>query len=282
MKAMSRNGLWILLLGLSLSPAAGAQEAVLTHRQMAALRENWLQARFDRLLPELMRREGIDMWIIVSREYNDDPVFSSMAPLTTFASRRRTILVYFDRGPEAGVERLSIGRFDYGGLFNVVKTHNDKQWEGLLQVVEQRDPKVIGIDTSELFAHADGLSATEKENLLRALGPRYAARLKSAQNLAVGWLESKLPEETEAYRHAMRIAHRIIAEAFSNKVIVPGVTTSEDVVWWMRQRTAELGLGIWFQPSISVARKGGVRGGESPGSPVIRRGDMLHCDFGIV
>jgi len=254
-----------------------AQDRVLTHREQSALQQGWIAKRFDTVLPQLMRREGIDLWIIVSREYNDDPVFRSMAPPTTFASRRRTILVFFDRGPEKGIERLSVGRFDYGGMYAVFKTHNDKQWEGLQQVVAERDPKVIGINTSELFAHADGLSANEKGNLLKALGPKYSARLKSAENLAVGWLEVKLPDETDAFRHAMRIAHQVIAEAFSNKVIVPGVTTTEDVVWWMRQRTAETGLGLWFHPSITIARRGGVQG-----SPIIQRGDMLHCDFGIV
>lgn len=267
-----------LLSAFALLPAAlRCQERVLTHREQAALQQSWITKRFETVLPELMRREGIDMWIIVSREYNDDPVFRSMVPATTFASRRRTILVYYDRGPQAGVERLSIGRFDYGGLFSVVKTHNDKQWEGLRQVVEQRDPKVVGINVSELFAHADGLSATEKENLVKALGPKYAARMKSAENLAVGWLEVKLPEETEAYHHAVRVAHQVIAEAFSNKVIVPGATTTEGVVWWMRQRAAEMGLGIWFQPSLDITRKGGP-----PSDSVIRRGDLLHCDFGIV
>ncbi|MFH1574365.1 MAG: M24 family metallopeptidase [Acidobacteriota bacterium] len=282
MKNIGRFALLFMFLSVTCAAESYSQERTLTHREQAALRQTWLQQRFTTVLPELMRREGIDMWIIVSREYNDDPVFSSMAPLTTFASRRRTILVYIDRGPQEGVERLSVGRFDYGGLFNVIKTHNDEQWEGLSKLVAERDPKVIGINTSELYAHADGLSANEKENLLKALGPKYAGRLKSAENLAVGWLEVKTPQETDAFRHAMRIAHRIIAEAFSNQVIVPGVTTNEDVAWWMRQRAAELGLGIWFQPSVTVARKGGVQAGMSPHGTVIQRGDMLHCDFGIV
>jgi Xaa-Pro aminopeptidase len=259
--------------------AANAQERILTHREQANLQRSWIEKRFNNVLPDLMRAEKIDMWVIVSREYNDDPVFRSMAPATTFASRRRTILVFTDLGPQQGVERASIGRFDYDGLFKVVRTHNDAQWDGLRKHVEQHDPKVIGINTSELFSHADGLSANEKENLIRALGPTYSARLKSAESLAVGWLETKLPEETEVYRHGMRIAHQIIKEAFSNRVIVPGVTTSQDLAWWMRQRVAELGLGLWFHPGITIWRKGQT-GGE--GSQVIVRGDMLHCDFGIV
>ena len=267
---------------LMLAGDAFSQIPILSQREQASLQRSWLEKRFATVLPELMRREGIDMWIIVSREYNEDPVFYSMAPLTAFSSRRRTILVFFDRGTERGVERLSIGRFNYDGLYAIEKTANDGQWEGLRKAVEQRDPKVIGVDISEGFAHADGLSANEKENLVKALGPKYAERIKPAEKLAVGWLEVKLPEETDTYRHAVQVAHQIIAEAFSNKVIVPGVTTTQDVAWWMRQRAIDMGLRVWFQPSIDVARKGDTGGEGGPRGIVIQRGDMLHCDFGIV
>lgn len=223
---------------VALAGAAAAQQApaypdpaerVLTHREQAALVKSWIQKRFDTLLPTLMQRTGIDMWIIVSREYNDDPVFRSMAPLTTYSSRRRTILVFYDPGGGRPVERLSIGRFDYDGLFKVIPTHNDAQYEGLRKVVEERNPKVIGINESDAWNHADGLTANEKRRLVEALGPEYASRLKSAEMLAVGWLEIKLPEELEAYRHAMKVAHMVIREAFSNKVITPGKTTNHDV-----------------------------------------------------
>jgi Xaa-Pro aminopeptidase len=254
-------------------------QRVLTHREQAPLVRGWIQKRFDTLLPQLMSRTGIDMWIIVSREYNDDPTFRSMAPLTTFSSRRRTILVFFNAGGGKPVERLSIGRFDYDGLFKVVQTHNDAQYEGLRKVVEERNPKVIGINESDAWNHADGLTANEKRRLMAALGPQFSPRVKSAELLAVGWLETKLPEELDAYRHVMKVAHLVIREAFSNKVITPGKTTSEDVVWWMRQRVAEMGLGSWFHPSVTIHRQGGVKPG---GDNVIQPGDMLHTDFGIV
>src|SRR5688572_13815851 len=253
-------------------------DRVLTHREQAPLVKSWIQKRFDTVLPQLMSRTGIDMWIIVSREYNDDPVFRSMAPLTTYSSRRRTILVFFNPGAGKPVERLSIGRFDYDGLFTVIPTHNDAQYEGLRKVVEERQPRVIGINESDSWNHADGLTANEKRRLMDALGPTYSTRTKSAEMLAVGWLEMKLPEELEAYRHVMKVAHLVIREAFSNKVVTPGKTTNDDVVWWMRQRVAEMGLGKWFHPSVTIHRQGGVK----PGENVIQPGDMLHCDFGIV
>lgn len=255
-------------------------QRVLSHREQNALVTPWIRKRFDTVLPGLMTREGIDMWIIPTREYNEDPVFASMAPITYFASRRRTILVFYNPGGGKPVERYSIGRFDYDRLYTMVPTANDGQYEGLRKLVEEKSPKVIGINESDAWNHADGITANEKRRLMEALGATYAARVKSAEMLAVSWLEVKLPEELEAYRHAMKAAHMVIREAFSNTVITPGTTTNEDVVWWMRQRVAELGLGSWFQPSINVSRKGGLPQGGGP--VVIQPGDMLHTDFGIV
>lgn len=267
-----------VMVAASVAPSHAADvPPVKSHREQHDIVRGWIATRFREVLPALMREQGIDMWMIVSREYNDDPVFRSMAPLSTYASRRRTILVFHDRGGDAGVEALSVGRFDYDGLYTVVPTHNDGQWDGLRTLIDQRQPKVIGVNTSATFAHADGLSHNEHVLLMKALGP-HASRVTSAERLAVAWLEAKLPEETEGYREAMRIAHGIIGEAFSRAVITPGVTTVDDVAWWMRQRTAELGLGQWFQPTVDVQR----RGARSPESRVIQRGDLLHCDFGIV
>lgn len=254
------------------------EERVLSHREQAKQVRAWLEKRFDTVLPELMRREGIDMWVIVSREYNDDPVFRSLSPFETYSSRRRTILVFHDRGEEQGVEALSIGRFDYQNLYTVVPTHNEKQFEGLRELVEERNPKKIGINTSVRWNHADGLTATQRDAVFDALDG-YTDRIVSAEMLAVGWLETRLPEETTAYRHVMRAAHSIIGRAFSNEVIVPGVTTADDVRWWMRQQMAEYGMDGWFHPSVGIQRKGVE--GKFTGDAVIQRGDMLWTDFGI-
>ena len=254
------------------------EERVLTHREQSALVRGWLEQRFKTILPEIMRREGIDMWIIVSREYNDDPVFRSLAPFENYSSRRRTILVFHDRGEEEGVEALSVGRFDYQNLYTVVPTHNEKQFEGLRELVKERNPGRIGINMSERWNHADGLTATQRDALFTSLED-YTDRIVSAEMLTVGWLEKRLPEETDAYRHIMRVAHSIIGRAFSNEVIVPGVTTADDVRWWMRQQVAEYGMDGWFHPSVGIQRKGVE--GKFSGDAVIQRGDMLWTDFGI-
>ena len=101
--------------GAAQAPVAYPDPAqrVLTHREQNELVTPWIRKRFDTVLPGLMTREGVDMWIIPTREYNEDPVFASMSPITYFASRRRTILVFYNPGGGRPVERYSIGRFDY-------------------------------------------------------------------------------------------------------------------------------------------------------------------------
>jgi Xaa-Pro aminopeptidase len=253
--------------------------AVLPLRERARVYDQWLTNRLDTVLPGIMRREGIDMWLVICREYEEDPVYLSLVPSDSFSARRLSMLVFYDRGRE-GLEKFTVGRYGIGGLYKAV-WDPDKigQWERLAEVVRERNPRRIGIDESDVFAFGDGLSASNKAALIRALGPELSKRLVKADRLAVGWLERRTPEEMEVYGRIMAIAHAIIAEAFSAEVITPGATTAEDVVWWMRDKIAALKLTTWFQPSISILRP---KSSPFKDSTVIHRGDMLHCDMGIV
>lgn len=268
----------LLLLPL---PAAFSQTpAILPLRDRAAVENGWLKARLQETLPEIMRREKIDMWLIICREYNEDPVFLTLTPAPTMASRRLTMLVIFDTGD--GLERLSVGKYGMGDWYKGVwDGETQDQWDRLRSVIAERDPRRIGIDVSDTFAFADGLSASLHKKLTETLGKGLSKRLVSAERLAVGWLETRHARELETYHHIVRIAHDIIGEAFSNEVITPGVTSTEDVCWWIRQRMLDLGLGTWFQPSVSIQRR---QGAGLPGveKGIIQRGDLLHCDIGIV
>jgi len=270
----------LLFLVFSFTPLLSREEgmpAILSMQERAAVVDNWLNIRFNRLLPELMRREKFDIWIVICREYNEDPVFLTLVPYTSLAARRLTVLVFSDTGKE-DVERLAVSRYGIGNFFKGVwEPKKIGQWECLVQIIKERNPERIGINESDTFAFGDGLSASLKQKLIRFLGPKYSSRLHPAENLAVGWLERRIPEELEVYPHIVAIAHRIIAEAFSRKVITPGVTTTQDVVWWIRERIHELRLNTWFQPSVSIQRP---ESSESKGN-IIRRGDLLHCDIGI-
>jgi hypothetical protein len=233
------------------------------------------------------------------REYNEDPIFKAITSPTTFAARRRTIYVFFDRGAE-GIERIALGGSSQGNLFKAVRSTKplaapgagsrsnertaelwgDEQWTVLKQVIEERQPKRIAVNISSVFAFADGLSAGERDGMFAALGPALTSRIVPSGALPIDLIAARQPEEEAAFSAMNRVAWEIISEAFSNRVIKPGVTRTEDVVWWMRQRLADLGLSTWFQPSVELQRQSGV--GEPVGfNPVIMPGDVLHCDFGV-
>jgi Xaa-Pro aminopeptidase len=279
-----RSSSWFLIaafacLGLARLARAGDVPTVLDLKRQAAVCDAWLQARYDRLLPELMRREKIDLWLVICEEYNEDPVYLSLVPFNSLSARRLTMLAMFDRGGEKGVERFAVQRYGVGGLFPTIwKANEEDQWQALAKAVKARDPKRIGIDESDVFAFGDGLSASKKQRLVEALGPEYAKRLVRADRLAVGWLERRLPEEIEVYHHIAAIAHAIIAEAFSSAVITPGITTTADVEAWMWEKIRALGQTTWFDPGISIQRP---KTSPYKDSPVIHPGDLLHCDFGI-
>ena len=270
----------ITVLACLASIARGGEiPAVLNLKEQAAVYNGWLSVRLEKLLPELMRREKLDMWLVICEEYNEDPVYLSLVPFTSISARRLSILVFNDRGGDKGVERFSVSRYGIGDLFPTIwKAGQEDQWQALANAVKQRDPKRIGIDEADVFAFGDGLSASKKKLLVQALGPEYSKRLVGAERLAVGWLERRLPAELEVYHHICAIAHAIIVEAFSSKVITPGVTTTTDVEWWMWEKLRALGQTTWFDPSISIQRP---KTSPFKDSPVIHRGDLLHCDFGI-
>jgi Xaa-Pro aminopeptidase len=276
------TGLLAVLVALAcFAPAASGHDtpAVLSLKEQASLYDGWLKERLNTLLPELMRREKIDLWLVICEEYNEDPVYLSLVPFASLSARRLTMLVFHDRGGDKGVERFAVSRYGIRDLYPTVwKADEEDQWQALANAVRARDPKRIGINEAEVFAFGDGLSASKKRRLVQALGPEYSKRLVGAERLAVGWLERRLPAELEVYHHICAIAHAVIAEGFSNAVVTPGVTTTEDVEWWIWEKFRALGQTTWFHPSISIQRPAG-----SPykDSPVIHPGDLLHCDIGI-
>ena len=262
---------------------------VLSDREQSRVVDEILTERFNTLLPMLMERTGIDMWVIIAREYNEDPVLKTMLPSTWLSARRTTMLVFFQDLKSKQVEKLAIARYNVG---DAIKASWDMQkfpdqWDALADIIKTRNPKKIGINTSASFGHADGLAYTHQQQLMSKLSKEHQARVVSAEPLAVGWLETRTEREMQFYTQLVRISHNIIKEAFSDKVVTPGITTTDDLVWWFRQKVTDLGLTTWFHPSVAIQRSDSssfehLRSfSDRPKDDVVRPGDLLHVDFGI-
>jgi len=264
----------------SMSPAL---PEILSLREQATIHDEVLRERFKTVLPALMRDNGIEMWVIIAREYNEDPVITTMLDAKNMRARRRTILVYTDPGEGKPIERLVISKHGMNGLFEPAWDMDEEpdQWRRLGQIIAERNPASIAINTSHLNAFADGLTHTQYSSFMAALPPGMDSRVVSAYPLAICWLETRTPREVKQYQHIVRVAHSIIGEGFSGEVIKPGKTTNQDLIWWYRQRVADLGLASWFHPSVEITREG-VDGVLRSADEPIQRGDMLRVDFGIV
>ena len=251
--------LFFLLLGLSLSSQA---QLILPERERAKVVDEILKERFETLLPELMDRTGIDMWVLISREYNEDPVLKNMLPATWLNARRRTIILFYRDSKKNTIDKLAVARYNFGENIQSAwdKDKQPNQWLRLMELIEARNPKTIGLNYSEHFNIADGLDHTDFKEFMTYLPKKFQNKVVSAQPLANAWIETRTEREMALYSHLVNITHDIIAEAFSEKVITPGITTTTDVEWWMRDKVTQLGLETWFHPSVDIQRSQEVMG----------------------
>jgi Xaa-Pro aminopeptidase len=277
--------------------AAPAVPPIIPLRERARIEDRWLAERLESLALPLMREAKVDMWILVAREYLDDEVLRTMLDGENFTARRRTILVLTDPcppwakvrparctpgTPQANtLERLTVSRYGLGGLFDPAWKPEEQpdQWKRLGEIVAERAPERIAINTSAASAFADGLTHSQYQELKAALPAPYADRLVPANDLAINWLETRTPSEMALYPMIVRTAHAIMAEGLSRKAITPGKTTVADLEWWLRERIAELKLETWFHPGIAIFREGSAK--ELAGDTVFLPGDMVWLDFGI-
>lgn len=279
----------IFMVVLALVCNVGWADDIGSMRERSETIDRILEQRFEEVLPGLMRREGIDMWVIMSREYNEDPVLKTMLPSTWVSARRHTMLVIYDPGTGKPLERLAVARYAVAELFEKAwdKEAQPDQWAALADLIAARNPQQIAINVSDSFALADGMSSTENRKFLEALPVALRSRVVPAEKLAIAWLETRSELEMEFYPQLARIGHGLIARAFSNEVVTPGVTTTDDVVWWLRDQSTALGVSNWFHPTVSIQRADEEEFDQikafskRPGENVIRPGDLIHVDFGI-
>jgi Xaa-Pro aminopeptidase len=279
----------LLLAGSGLAAKSeSGYPSVLSIRERAALVNAVALKRLERLLPRLMRETGFDMWIVACNEDNLDPVFETMIPYENWCPITQ-ILVFYDKGPDKGVERLNCSRTDTQGLFQNVwdaaawdSKKGESQWDCLGRIVRDRDPRRIGINEGEVQWAAGALTSVLKKRLVEAIGPKYAARLVSAEPLVTLWLETLVDEEVEIMERAAALSRAIIAEMFSSRVVTPGVTTTDDLRYFYWQTVADLGLKVSFSPFVSIrGRDPKVLEERGKDDKVLRPGDLVHCDVGL-
>ena len=262
---------------------------ILDEKDRARVVNEILKDRFENVLPKLMDRTEIDMWILISREYNEDPVLKTMLPAEWLNARRRTIILFYRDKAENTLDKLAVARYNFGE--NIIsawdKEVEPNQWKRLNQLIEERNPKTIGINYSKYFNIADGIDKTDYEEFIANISRKNRGKIISAQKLSTAWIETRTTREMEIFSDIVEITHNIINEAFSSKVIKVGTTTTTDVEWWMRQKVTDLGLETWFHPSVDIQRfteenQDHLRSfSNRPDRKIIQKGDLLHCDFGI-
>ena len=255
-----------------------AQAQVLSVKDQAVTINEVLTDRIDHLLPKLMDEAKIDCWVIISREYNEDPILKTFLPAEWLSARRTTMLVFYRDKKNESIHSYAIARYQVGkriqAAWNPEKEPN--QWKALSKLIDSLNPNQIALNTSKDYGHADGLHYTEFNELNNAMSPNLLKKIVSAEKLGVAWLETRTEKEMTFYPTLLAISHQIIKEGFSNKVIQPNKTTTNDLVWWFRQKVSDLGLSTWFHPSVEIQRRE-----SNEKDAIIRRGDLLHVDFGI-
>ncbi len=254
---------------------------ILPMRDRAELIDRILAERLDTIIPLIMREQGIDLWLLMSREYFEEPVVESMLDARSMAARRRTILIFHDPGDGQAVERMTVSRYGLAGLFEPAwdPEQQPDQWQAVADIIAERDPDKIAINYSDITAFGDGMTLSQYRAMTAKLPERLRDRVVSGETLSVRWLESRTPSELEIYPGVVRIAHALIGRAFSREVITPGETTAADVQWWYREELARLGLKPWFHPSVGIQREGAEE--MLRGDTVVMPGDLLWTDFGI-
>jgi Xaa-Pro aminopeptidase len=287
---MKFNFIFSLILSCFIAQSSFAQyPEILSLEDQAKLEDEILKERFETVLPEIMERTGFDMWIIISSEYNEDPVIKTMLPSTWMAARRTTMLVIYQPEKGAKLQTQAVARYDVGEIFKRAWNPDTQadQWKRLAEIIEEKNPKKIGVNMSNDFSHADGLVKSEYDLLMNALSKSQQKKVVSAEKLAVGWLETRTERERVIYEQLCNIAHKIIAKGFSLEAITPGFSTTDDLVWWYRKEINKLGLKTWFHPTVDVQRADPesfdhLRSfSKRPDLQIIQPGDLLHVDFGI-
>ena len=261
----------LLFISLLLITTTYSQESFRRWRKTNQIRLD----KFDLILPEAMRENKIDMWIIMNREGNFDPLYRDMGEGYV---GHNGYYIFTDIG-KPRIERAVLGIEGY--LLEETKAYDYfGSEEELKEFVAKRDPKRIGLNMSKDIGGADGLSYTGRQELAAILGKKYEERFVSAEKLVSDFRSRHVATEIAAFAEAGDFSYQLAERALSNEVITPGKTTLEDVAWWMKEQLFKINLESSFgMPSIYVTGPKGIE--ATSNDRIIQRGDILMLDWGV-
>ena len=282
-------------LSFSISSSGSAQTSVtepypklLSVREQLSVRERWLKTRLDTMLLPMMRRAKIEMWIVTNEEFHNETVVPYIAPPIPYVGRR-DFFIFTDRGTDK-LDRIALVRYAEEPLkafYEVVNPPGREIAATLKRIVEERNPRTIGLNIGGTRGATTGLTYDAYKFLAETLGKTYGDRFVSAAPLIVEYMDTRLPDELEHYRTAVALTDLITQRAFSNEVITPGKTTVGEVRYWWVQQMNNNGLDTWFYPDLRVQRKNQETGktqqflSVAEEATVIQRGDVIHIDCGL-
>ena len=249
-------------------------------KEQYAIKDQCLKERLEIILPQVMEDADVDMWIVASKEYHEDPTFKAMVPAEYLTARRITMFAFSKEAD--GIHRYSLSMPDK----SVAKFYESKwqfgkedQMVALKRLIEEKDPKRIALNMSKEFAVCDGFSIGLYQMFKESLGEDIMNKMVNDDLLAMKFMEIRTPTELKLMPEVMSVAHDIMERMYTTDVIKPGITTTDDLEWFMKDEVNKLGLTYWFEPTMDLQRKNGEESRYD--SCVIQKGDLLHCDFGI-
>ncbi|MDY5997225.1 MAG: M24 family metallopeptidase [Erysipelotrichaceae bacterium] len=249
-------------------------------KEQYAIKDQCLKERLEIILPQVMEDADVDMWIVASKEYHEDPTFKAMVPAEYLTARRITMFAFSKEAD--GIHRYSLSMPDK----SVAKFYESKwqfgkedQMVALKRLIEEKDPKRIALNMSKEFAVCDGFSIGLYQMFKESLGEDIMNKMVNDDLLAMKFMEIRTPTELKLMPEVMSVAHDIMERMYTTDVIKPGITTTNDLEWFMKEEVNKLGLTYWFEPTMDLQRKNGDESRYD--SCVIQKGDLLHCDFGI-
>ncbi|KAK0614636.1 hypothetical protein B0T14DRAFT_438332 [Immersiella caudata] len=238
-------------------------------REQAKIQDAWTKERRAHI-GTILKKNGVDAWLVSQREYAEETVFWSLKSATQFSARRRTTMLFF--ASPSGYSPSSYTWVD----------NTPHLWEQARAALTAHSPKKIAVDIHPEIAFSSGLHAGELEALRKGLGPEWSTRLTSEPMLAVEYIATMPRARADWYRRLQSTAWAVISEGFSEKVIQPGTTTTTDVEWWFREKLQQMNYTTWFHPSVSIIDgKVWFASIKGQSDDVIRYGDLLHVDFGL-